>query len=40
MAGMAAGGVVRALLNMRQQAKEHQLKKERLEKFEREHPGK
>lgn len=40
LAGTAAVGVVSALYQMRQQAREHKRKKEALEKFEREHPGK
>ncbi|EMR04774.1 hypothetical protein [Cesiribacter andamanensis] len=39
LAGTAAGGVVRALFEMRQQAREHRQKKEALKKFEQEHPG-
>lgn len=38
LAAMAAGGVVKALYQMRLQAKEQRQKKEALECFEREHP--
>lgn len=39
LAGTAAGGVVRAIFQMRQQAKEHRQKSEALKEFERKHPG-
>jgi hypothetical protein len=39
LAGTAAGGVVQALFEMRQQARNHRQKREALEKFERKHPG-
>ena len=39
MAASAAGGVVRAIFQMRQRATEQKNQKAALEKFEREHPG-
>jgi K+-sensing histidine kinase KdpD len=40
LAGVAAGGVAKAVHEIRRQTKERKQQKEALERFEQQHPGK